>query len=85
MEEDFYTSIVNDDMKRENIRVVEAPYYRICDASAANDWKPSREATLEGYSEENSGDIVWEIDGTTGNKLKTKDLTENKIKNTQCA
>ena len=85
VEEDFYTSIVNDDMKRENIRVAEAPYYRICDASAANDWKPSREATLEGYSEENSGDIVWEIDGTTGNKLKTKDLTENKIKNTQCA
>lgn len=80
VEEDFSTAIVNDDMKRENIRVAEAPYYRICDANTVSEWKPTREDNLANYNTENSGNLVWEKDETADNKLKTTDLTKNKIK-----
>lgn len=80
IEEDFSTTIVNDDMKRENIRVAEAPYYRICDANTVSEWKPTREDNLANYNAENSGELVWEEDSTVENKLKTSDLTKNKIK-----
>lgn len=88
VEEDFSTSIINDDMKRENIRVAEAPYYRICEVDTANEWKSNREENLEDYSDgDTCGDLVWTADGDEGgfHVWKTTELTEKKLTTTQYA
>lgn len=90
---DRYTSIVNDDMKRHNSLVAEAPYYRICNVNSANAWKPTREenvqgfnSTVNGYSA--SGSLVWRDINSSNNDLyssKTDTLTNIKLDNTEYA
>lgn len=90
---DRYTSIVNDDMKRHNTLVAEAPYYRICNVNQSNPWKPTREENKQGFGytingQNATGSLVWTDINSSNNDLyssKTSTLTNIKLDNTEYA
>lgn len=93
VDSDRYTSIINDDMKRNNTLVAEAPYYRICNVSTSSPWKPTRQENKQGFSRTingyaGSGDLTWTDITGIGNGLqssKTTTLTNIKLDNTEYA
>lgn len=95
VDEDIKAPIVDEDMKRQEKVIANKPYYRII-SKGENDntgtdnglieWKPTREENLEGFDENSSGDVTWEIQesGTDAYKVSTtKDFDEIKLKNDQ--
>lgn len=93
VDSDRYTPIINDDMKRNNTLVAEAPYYRICNVSTSNPWKPTRQENKQGFSRTingyaGSGDLTWNNITGAGDGLqssKTNTLTNIKLDNTEYA
>lgn len=93
IDQDKYTSIVNEDTKRHNTLVAEAPYYRICNVYSSNPWKPTRtenfdglSSTVNGYTA--TGNLNWDNIGSAGGGLqssKSTSLTNIKLDNTEYA
>lgn len=90
---DTYTSIINDDTKRDKTLVAEKPYYRICSLDSPKDWKPTRtenlngmEVTVNGHSAK--GDLEWnDISSVNGEfySSKSSSLTNIKLDNSEYA
>ena len=74
----LYSSIINDQMKRETTRIAEAPYYRICESNKTYTWGATKEENLNGFTNSNSGDLTWQK--VSDNKYKTTTLDSNNLK-----